>query len=379
MYGNIHLKRFTYIFGISMALIMGLTVVLPAFTRNLPSQTADQPTDIPPATVPPPPDISTISFDQTYLHPSGIYTVAEPDGWLPSTPTTTADTARATFSNTNGQSIIQVDVDKPQAEAELTLDDVDARYTSSALASSWSRYSSWSETGDRRREDGKLIMDFVLSSNDQTYIARQKAWTDGNLVYSVRVVTPENARDALLYVLNGMIDSLHLNSEFVDTPFDWSAYFDTQDQHIIRYPQTWTLEDSAPGRPTSIKGADGSTLRVETAEGSVSDAEAASAWVENLRAGTTVQSVEPVTRDAFDGFSVSYTTQTVDGDTESGLAVLLNGPDDTLHVANLHFLTANVDLNDPATQANFNDLVTVMNTFYIMPDVVSGGTDDAAS
>lgn len=380
MYGNTHLKRFTYIFGISMALIMALTVILPAFTPNTQlTQPVTQPTDVPPATVPPPPDIASITFDATYMHPSGMYTVAEPDGWLPSAPTTTDNSVRTTFSNTPAQSIIQVDVEKPQTDEGLTLDDVDAQFTTSALASSWSRYSSWSETGERRRENDRLIMDFVLGSNNQIYIARQEAWTDGALIYSVRVVTPENARDVLLYVLDGMTNSLTLNTEFAGTPLGWNAYFDTADHHIIRYPQGWTLQDSAPGRPTTIGGGDGIVLRVETVVGSVSDAEAASAWVEALRAGTTVESVEPVTRDEFEGFSVAYTAQTADGERESGLVVLLNDADDTLHIANLRFPEANVDLNSETALVDYSDLVTVIDTFYVMPDVTIGSEEESAS
>ena len=90
---------------------------------------------------------------------------------------------------------------------------------------------------------------------------------------------------------------------------------------------------SAPGRPTSITG-EGAALRVESDAGTIIDGEeAASAWVENLRSGTNVLSVEAVSRDGTDGYAVAYSYQTLDGDTQSGLAVLLNGPEETLHVA----------------------------------------------
>src|SRR5690606_3715355 len=167
---------------------------------------------------------------------------------------------RATLSNLDAQSVVQVDLDKPPREDEaaaLTLDDVDARFTTSWLEDSWRRYTSWRETGQRRREDDRVIMDFVLTSNNQTYVARQEAWTDGNLIYSVRVVTPENATDMLLHVLDGVAASLTVNEAFVDTPFDWAAYYDSSDQYIIRYPGSWTLADSAPGQPTSISGSGG--------------------------------------------------------------------------------------------------------------------------
>lgn len=371
MYSNNNMKRLTYIFGITMAVMMALTVVLPAFTPNLQTaQPAVQPTTAPEATVPPPPDINTISFGQAYLHPSGLYSVAEPTGWQASVPTTTAESARATFSNTPAQSIIQVDVDKPVSDAPLTLDDVDARFTSASLASSWARYSSWSETGQRRRVNDRLVMDFVLTSNNRTYAARQEAWTDGELVYSVRVVTPENAVDALLYVLDGMINSLKINPMLMDAPFDWNAYYDQADQYIIRYPQSWVLADSAPGRPTSISGDAGVTLRLETLAAAVADADAAGEWVATVRPGTTIESVEPVTRESFEGFSVAYTTRTADGDNQSGLAVLLNGPEDKLYVANLRLPQAGVDLNSEEGRSSYGTLAELMETFYILPGLL---------
>lgn len=375
MQGN--MKRFTVIFAITMAAVMGLSLILPAISPNVQSPVQQaQPTQPPAPTLPPPPDTSAITFSSPYLHPSGLFTVAQPTGWTATTPSTSVDNARATLSNTAIQSIIQVDVDKPDSKEPLTLDDVDARFTTSMLAGSWSRYSSWEETGDRRRVDDRLIMDFALTANNQTYIARQTAWTDGDLIYSVRVVTLENARDALLYVLDGVQRSLQVNTELIESPFTWNAYYDDTSQHIIRYPQGWSLADSAPGRPTSISGSSSESLRLETIAQTFDDADAASAWVESLRPNTTVFSVEPVTRGDAEGFAVAYGFRTVDGDVQSGLAVLLN-EDERAHVANLRFSAADVDLNDADAAANYAQLAQVMDTFYILPDITGSAVADA--
>ncbi|MEP7293984.1 MAG: hypothetical protein ABI835_19510, partial [Chloroflexota bacterium] len=53
----------------------------------------------------------------------------------------------------------------------------------------------------------------------------------------------------------------------------------------------------------------------------------------------------PVTRGLGQGFSVAYSYTTVDGSKQSGLSVLLNGPDGKLHIANLLFPTGGIDLN----------------------------------
>ncbi len=368
-----NMKRFTYIFGITMAAIMGLSVILPALSTNVSTVQQIPATEVPQPTPIPPPDISTISFSEQYLHPSGIFTVAEPTGWIPSVPTNTVDSVRATLSNSAAQSIIQVDVNKPIREEDtpLTLDEVDAQFSSSSLASSWARYNTWTETG-RTREGDDLILDFTLTSNNQTFVARQKAWADGNLIKSVRVVTPENATDALLYVLDEVAASLQIVPEFAETSFAWNAYYDEVNGNIIRFPSDWIVADSAPGQPSSITNSTGNiALRVETNPDTVADEAAAQAFVETLRPGANILSVEPVTRDDAEGFAVAYDFTTIDGDAQSGLAVLLNGADEQLHVANLRFPGAAIDLNSETAATENAELTGVADTFYVLPQLAA--------
>lgn len=374
-----NLKRWSYAIGITMVGIMVLSAITPLLRQNVTTpQQAVEPTAAP--TLPPPPDTSTIRFDTTYLHPSGLFTVAEPTGFEASQPLTNADDVRAVFSNTAAQGLIQVDINQLLTESEepVTLDSVDALYNEAWLRSSWREYTTWEESSRERTENDELVIDFALSSRGQTYVARQKAWTDGEWIYSVRVVMPENATQALLYLLDGVAATLKPQKEFAGTPFNWNAYFDQQDAHIIRYPATWTLADSAPGKPASIEGTGSTFLRVESEAGTVIDSEeAATSWVEDLRSGVNILSVEPVTREGGEGYAVSYAYQNVDGDTESGLVVLLNGPEDKLHVANLRF-PGEVDLNAEEIDAQYSDLRSVMNTFAIMPDLLGAETTVAA-
>jgi hypothetical protein len=151
---------------------------------------------------------------------------------------------------------------------------------------------------------------------------------------------------------------------------------DPTDTHIIRYPSTWSVEDSAPGAPASISDAASTTLRVEAYPETVIDSEdSASAWVESLRPSTEILSVQPVERADASGYAVAYTTRTVDGDRESGLAVLLNGMDERLHSANLRFPANAVDLNAAEVDTQYADLAAVMTSFYVMSDLAGVDTD----
>jgi hypothetical protein len=367
------LKRWSYLIGISMVAILILSAILPLIAPNNINTPQQRVEPTPAPTLPPPPDLSAITFDQIYLHPSGLFTVAEPSGWLPSQPITASSNARAVFSNSTAQSVIQVDIDRPTVaeEGPLTLDNVDALFNQSWLSASWRQYSRWEESSRIRTEDERLVIDFALTSNNQTYVARQTAWTDGEWIYSVRVVMPQNATEALLFLLDNVAATLQPQKEFATTPFDWKAYFDPQDAHIIRYPSNWTLADSAPGKPASIEGTNGTLLRVEAvADTVISSADDARAWVENLRGGASVLSVESISRDETEGFAVAYSYRTVDGDPASGLAVLLNGADNKLHVANLRFPGSEIDLNADTVSESYTDLVALMNSFTLRPDLV---------
>ena len=358
------MKRITIIFGISMALILALTTLLSAVGRT--SQ-PPAPTAAPVPTFPPPPAVETIDFAQRYLHPGGLFTVAVPGGWQVAESLNTRDGLRAVLDNKAAQSLIQVDVDRPPRSLEagaLTLDDVDARFNQAWLGSSWREYRSWEESSRKRSEDDQLIIDFTLGFSGQTFVARQQAWTDGEWVYSVRVVTPENATSALLHLLGGVADSLHPLKELADTPFHWNAWFDPQYAHFIRYPNSWTLSDSAPGRPTSISGA-GASLRIETDAQQIIDEAAAGASVAGRHTGAEILSVSALEQAEAAGYAVSWSGRNVDGDSHSGLDVLLNGPAGQLHVASLRF-PGELDLNSEAGAAAEPELDAMMRSFQVV-------------
>ena len=228
----------------------------------------------------------------------------------------------------------------------LTADKLSGYFSESVINSSWSNFSQWSET-NRVLQDDRLVIDFNVTLSGRTYVARQVVWTDNTWIYVVRVLVPENATDLLRYLLDNFVKTLQPQTEFRDTPFDWDAYYDPDNSHIIRYPSDWAVTDTAKGRPTSISSSSGSiSLRVEARDNtSVADEAAARAFVEKERAGISVVSAVPVTRGLGQGFSVAYSYTTVDGSKESGLSVLLNGPDGKLHIANLLFPTGGIDLN----------------------------------
>jgi hypothetical protein len=341
-------RRASIILGVFMFVVLIAGTIIPLITRNqtTTTQTVD-PTTVPTPTYPPViADYSGISFDKVYLHPTGMYTIPEPTGWQVSAPTSNAGIAQVNMINQTQLSVIDAYVQ--DAEGPISPEDLDARFTAETILATWSNFRDPIET-NRSFENDILTIDFRVGlANGQTYVARQNVWTDGEWIYVVRVVVPENATETLRFLLSNLTGKITPFKQFAAEPFNWNAYYDNVTSAIIRYPQAWTVTDSAPGRPASITGTNGEALRVEARAGqSVADEAAASAWVEAERPGATVLSVAPVTRGDVSGFSVAYTYNDVEGAAFSGLAVLLNGAN-ALYIANLHFAGGNVDLNTVA-------------------------------
>jgi len=368
-------QRVTVVLGIVLAIAMGASLMLPLLQQlgvNA-APPAVQPTDVPPPTQPPPiADLSSIRFEEPYLHPTGLFTAVVPSGWSATNEATTANEARVTFNNAAQLSVVEMRVIEPTGDLPLdSVEDLHNVFTNTWLQQSWSSYTSWDEDA-RRIEGAEMILDFSLERLGQEFIARQVSFTDGTWVYSLRVVTPSNASQMLQFVLNNVRASFQPVEAYVGTPLDWSAYFDNDAKHLIRYPDSWTLTDSAPGAPTSIAGSEGN-LRVETIEVPVDSADAARAWVQQARPGADVVSVEEFeSLGGIPGYRVAYQLRNLDGATESGLAVLLNAGG-SAHVANMLLSESGIqDLNADELPEAVSSFVATLETFALFPDLQIG-------
>src|SRR5690606_12751259 len=138
---------------------------------------------------------------------SGLYTVGYPSGWAPGAGTNNGVQAQINFTNSDVRSVIETYIDVPETPL-TTLGELSDRYNDQIMQRGWRNYESAVETA-RREENGKLLIDFELKQGGQTFLARHEAWTDGDWIYVVRVVTPQNARDLLLYLLDAVSPTIH--------------------------------------------------------------------------------------------------------------------------------------------------------------------------
>lgn len=362
-------KRFTVVIGVIMTVAMVGSLILPLLSGQVAQSDfgaeTPQPTRMPEPTFPPPPDISTIDFDATYLHPSGLFTVAAPTGWRSASNSNTADELRAGLSNADAQSVVEARIIKNRdsiSEAE----ELSAFFDRAWLQGSWREYWSWDETSRKITENGRVVIDFNLSRSRAYFIARQESWLQDGDIYIARVVTAENAPRELKYLLEGVAKSLRKLAAFTDAPFEWNAYFDNLDKHIIRFPANWQVVDAAPGLPATIVS-QGITMVVETRDVLLASEADAIHWIETWRDGLKALTMEAVEVGGASGYRVSYQLQTLDGATDSGLAIMLNGSDGRLHVANARIGDSDLDL----LQVDDSEYpsIAVLDSFRLLPDL----------
>lgn len=367
-------QRITIFLGVFLSFGMVASVVLPLISTQMDlNQAQVQPTTAPTPTQPAPPDTSTINFDSTYLHPSGLFTVAIPSSYELTNEFNTTGEAQVTMEDTDALSVLEIRVIRPTADVSLeTTQDLGAQFTRDWLQASWRGYSPWSEDA-RRVEDDKLIMDFSLESGGQTYVARQVAFTDGTWIYTIRVVSPSNASSSMQYVLDNEVESFQTIERFVGSNLEWNGYFDDSVNHLIRFPGEWTVVDAGEGLPASVAG-ENAQMRVETVMGAIASEADAEAYVSALRSNLTVLSTEAVEQFGNSGFRVAYSLQNVDGDSQSGVVLILNDGE-TAHIANVLLEdVADVDLNtvdvaSEETAQNLKDVRELLDTFSIFPDL----------
>jgi hypothetical protein len=371
---NSFTKNFTYVFGIVLSVAMVASLILPLLTQNTTAATEVQATAVPEPTLPPTPDVAQINFDATYLHPSGMLTVGVPTGWLPSVQSNTENEIRSSFSNNDALSIVEARVVQP-TEDITDGESLSAFLSDTWLGQTWRDYQSWEETYRNITDEGRVVIDFDLSRSGANFIARQETWVDNGDVYLVRVVTAVNAPEELKFLLAGVIDTLDIVDVYAETDMAWNGYFDNADKHLVRYPATWELADAAEGLPATLTG-DGVTLVVETADVALDSEDAVIDWIENWRSGVEALTVEAVDVDGAAGYEVSYKLTTLDGAPESGLAVLLAGEDNRLHVANARIANVDVDLQE-ATADEF-PVLDVLATFRLFPDLNASDAADMA-
>lgn len=360
-------RIYTYV-TVGLAVLLAFALVVPILAPAPQTQQTVEPTPVAGPTAPPPvTNFDDITFNETYLHPSGIYTVGYPAGWTPSSPSNNGSLVQVNFNNQDTLSVIETIYEEPATPFE-DLDALSTHYDTAFLQSSWSRYNNWQETARFSDEEtNQVTIDFELSLGGQDYLARQTSTlNEDGTVDTVRVVVPDNSRDYLLFLLEGMQDSIEPVELFADSPTGWTSFYNEEDGYVIRYPSFWRITDGEPGSPVTIEGGDNVLQLEATGDLNVTSEDEARSYVESLRPNTEVLSAQPVERQDASGYAVSYQTTTVDGTSDSGLIVFLNEAEGNTLVSNLRVKNTSADLlNIEEENSALTDAVNVIESFNL--------------
>lgn len=362
-----HRRQRTYaIFAIFMVVLMGMTAILPALAPRNAQQEIEPTTTVVPAFPAPPADLSAIVFDQTYLHPSALYIANYPKGWVPARPSNNGTQVQVNFENTEAQSIIEMYLEMPKP-APTTLQEVSQRYDSATLDAGWRRYNNWEETGrEINAANNAVVIDFELELRGQTYLARHYAELRDGRIYVTRVVTPNNARELLLDLLQKARTAIQPVALFDGTPVEWNGYYSPVENFVIRYPNSWTLRDGAPGQPVTIEQTNQTVLRLESVSAAVADEDEVREFVLARQPNAEIQTVQAVERNGASGFEASYTFRNLEGEPQSALMVILPDGENMLRVATVRVANQDLDLLDNTSQiVSVTDVARIASTFNL--------------
>ena len=147
------------------------------------------------------------------------------------------------------------------------------------------------------------------------------------------------------------------------------AVVDQTAGYAIRYPATWEWLDGDSGQMITLAGGDGAALVLDSGDSTITDEDAAQAWVLELRPQAEILDVQPVEHLAGAGYAVAYQFSDADGESQSALAMLLNGEGERHFSANLR-LAADVNLLAESARSDYAEFWSMMDTFMVLPELV---------
>jgi hypothetical protein len=320
-----------------------------------------------------PPEGIALTQTGTYFHPSGLFSLPQLEGWnrpiddpeetLVAASGQSTSRAGVTFINSVTQSVIHAYAEADASRSLVTVGDLSAYYSDSLLNEAWAQYTGgWRELS-RGPEGDALVINFELTFEAQTYLARQISSLDGEWLKVLRLVAPNNNPALLDNLSDRLAPGFRLWRRSLNAPLDWKTIADSG--YLIRYPTDWSQIDGGVGRPYTVSGvAQGVRYRLTTrAESGVElrTEDDARAWLESAAPRAQVQTVQPLSQLDTTGYQISFQDVDADGNRRSSLAlVLLDGAGENLLVAILQSEQGGVDLlaNDLP-----EPLVTIKNTF----------------
>ncbi|MBN1564321.1 MAG: hypothetical protein JXA10_10815 [Anaerolineae bacterium] len=248
-------------------------------------------------------------------------------------------------------------------------------WTETELATNWTNYDGWTLT--RRVEvDDHLILDFDLMLGGNAYLGRTTSWVADNFLYVIRIVVPANNSILLERLYEKTTPALIGYTSLQTLPQTWPVYVDAVYGFALKHPADWEQVAGEAGRPATFRMPDGQVRVQSEADQAVASADEAEAWITANETGVTILQSDVLAHDRGVGYQVAYTYQDTAGDLHSGLVVLLNGDDSTLHIANLQLNAPDINLlaiDETTSAANYEAVRVLTAGFIVLPGALVTG------
>lgn len=372
-------QRSAKIAGILIGVIIVVTTMLsllaPQLGNNSSSSSGDSTFSTPEPTkliIPTPDPDPQIDGALPYLHSTGFFQAFRPAGndWevYETQETNTPPYSGVIMQNRNWLAVIHSYL--RQGVEYDTLEALSENYwTESEFNDNWGNYDSWSEV---RREivDDRLIIDFDLALDGNTYLGRTTSWVENNFLYVSRLVVPSNnpaLRDLLFEKATPGLIGLH---DLQILPQTWPVYVDQADGFAFKHPSGWSMIAGGTGRPTTFRIPSGQVRVMVEAEQAVNLAEDAEQWIIGHEQNVTILASAPIEHEMGTGYQVAYSYQDTAGDLHSGLVVLLIGLNNALYIANAQIETPDVNLleiDETVSALNYEVARALTEGFIVLP------------
>ncbi len=218
----------------------------------------------------------------------------------------------------------------------------DELFTEVYFNTEWGQYKSWRYT-NREVANGLITIEFALEDDRNEllkYISRQISWLEGNWLYTIRIVVPNNNPVLLdrLFELTSPTMIGYQNIAIFPL-LGWTEFSDPSQRMMIKLQEVWTQIGGSTGRPITYAGAtltEGYEVTIQRVPGQpLQSLEAAQAWLTTFREGISIIEGRPTAQTFAQGYWFSYTYNTIEGDPVSAAASLLNDTDGNLYFAEL--------------------------------------------
>ena len=333
-----------------------------------------------PLTFPTVPSTGTVlTLDQTYIHPSALFSVPHIVSWdLPPNGEEKVDPsngvkisrAGATFINGAVLSVAHVFVERDPDRKAKAVADLDAYYNKANLDAAWTNFIGGYKETKRRTDGDKFIIDFELYLNGNIFLGRQVSQFDGDWLKVTRLVTPDNNPQLMDNLQETIWSRFTVYMAQANIPIFWPSVTDSVFGYVVRYQPGWNLVNGTAGNPFIVagplRGANITmTTKAEPGKSVKADTDAR-AWVTAKQATNAILTVQPATINGVSGFNVSYSDPDTDGNARSAVSTLLNGPTGSLYSVTFVSSTRGIDFlgTDPTVPG---ELAQLRGTFMLIP------------